>query len=120
MVVAGFPHGPCIDKECPYFDAEAAAELDRRYAEDMAASRARLIAMACQCKRCVRSRKDVSDELLEEIVFHLLRVLKPAGIRRWFHTTIPALNDNPVGAFEQGRISEVVAVVRSYEDPSFS
>jgi hypothetical protein len=119
MVVAGFAHPICTDQECPHFDAEAAAEFDRLYAEEAAKTRARMLAMACRCKRCKRSRKGVSDEVLEEIVFHLLHVLKPEAIKNWFHIYIPRLKGSAVVAFEQDRVADILALVRSYEDPSF-
>ena len=55
-----------------------------------------------------------------EIVFHLLGVLKPKAIVRWFHTWASALESTPVSALLNGRVDDVLKVVRSYEDPSFS
>jgi len=120
MVVAGFPHGPCIDAECPYYDAEAEAEFDRAYEADMAAKRAEMLGLLHTCPRCKEARAFVGDDKAEEIVFHLLHVLKPKAIVRWFHIWVPALKSTPVAALLNGRVDEVLAVVRSYEDPSFA
>jgi len=67
------------------------------------------------------SATDEFDVKRREIFANLARVLKPEAHERWLVTPIPALGgQTPVDAMFNGHIDDVVALTRSYLDPSFS
>lgn len=60
-------------------------------------------------------------EALAEIADNLACVLKPAGVERWWSTSISALQGlSPIEAVSAGRIGDVVELTRSYRNPDFT
>lgn len=57
---------------------------------------------------------------LAEALHYLHRVLEPAATARWLRTEIPDLGGRtPLEALKRGQVDEVVALTKSYVDPSF-
>lgn len=112
-------HGPCVEWGCPYFDPEAAEALDQDYREYVAREQERMLALLADCPRCSRLADQVGAEFVEEIVFHVMSVLQDRAVHRWFHKWISSLQSTPVRAIENGRLAEVLALTRGYEDPGF-
>lgn len=69
----------------------------------------------------VPSGREARWEALAEVLHNLHRVLRASATGRWLHTSIPDLEGRtPLEAISRGQISRVVALTRSYLDPSFS
>jgi hypothetical protein len=121
MVIAGMQHGPCFEPDCQFYDAEFSEQMDREYAAEHAAAQMRMFGLLKDCSRCVEARATIGDEKTEEIIFHLMGVVKPGAVHALFHDVpIPALGTTAVHAIEEGRVADVLAWARRLEDPSFS
>jgi hypothetical protein len=117
MILAGMEHGPCIEWGCAYFDPEAARDFDRSYKEYVLNQE---LAPLRSCLRCAKVVERYGEEVIGEIVFHVLGVISDKALHRWFHTWVSALKSTPILALENGRRDDVLRVTRQYEDPSFS
>jgi len=73
-----------------------------------------------KCVRCSAARERYGDEVMEEIVFHVMGVVDARAVHRWFHRWNSRLRETHISALEHGRITEVLAITRQYEDPGFA
>jgi len=121
MVLAGLPHGPCVNRECDYYDADVDAEMDRQFAAEYIAERDRLFALLAECPRCSRVHSAIGDEVLFGILSRVASVLQERALHRYFHHIwVSSLRSTPVRALENGRVEEVLAWSRTLTDPSFT
>lgn len=81
--------------------------------------REQMLAPLHACQRCTVMREQRGDDVMEEIVFHVLGVIQQRAVHRWFHTWNRELKSTPIFALEQGRTRSVLDVTRRYEDPGF-
>lgn len=69
----------------------------------------------------IPSGREERWQSLAELLHNLHRVLRSEATQRWLHTNIPDLDGRtPMETIARGRVARVLALTRSYLDPSFS